>query len=125
MAEDLAFAVRDLGGHDLGLLTSTFDEIDDHRPTVVFAYTIKGRGLATEGHPNNHSALLSEDQMGALATASGVSLDDPWRTFPDGSDEAALCATRAEDLRRSPVEPTGPVSVPTSSATHPMPRHGS
>lgn len=113
-AEDLAFAVRDLGGHDLGLLTSTFDRVDDHRPTVVFAYTIKGRGLATEGHPNNHSALLTEDQMRSLAAVSGVSLDDPWQTFTAGSEEAELCAIRAEALRRRPVEPTGPLAVPTA-----------
>jgi pyruvate dehydrogenase E1 component len=59
----LAAAIRDLGGHDLGLLLDTFSRLDDHRPTVVFAYTIKGRGLATEGHPSNHSALLTEQQM--------------------------------------------------------------
>ena len=29
----LAAAVRDLGGHDLGLLVDTFGSVDDHRPT--------------------------------------------------------------------------------------------
>ena len=32
-------------------------------PTVVIAYTLKGYGLATEGHPQNHSALLTEAQL--------------------------------------------------------------
>ena len=36
--------------------------IDDTRPTVIFAYTVKGYGLATEGHPQNHSSLLTADQ---------------------------------------------------------------
>ena len=36
-----------------------FAAIDDTRPTVIFAYTVKGYGLAMEGHPQNHSALLS------------------------------------------------------------------
>jgi pyruvate dehydrogenase E1 component len=112
--EQLATAVRDLGGHDLGLLTRTFDRVDDHRPTVVFAYTIKGRGLATEGHPNNHSALLTGDQMRALADASGVSPDDPWARFPDRSPEGELCAARGAALRRTPVDHTPPVAVPTS-----------
>ena len=58
-ADQLATAIRDLGGHDLGLLTGTFDRVDEHRPTVVFAYTVKGRGLATEGHPSNHSVRCS------------------------------------------------------------------
>ncbi len=113
-ATDLATAVRDLGGHDLGLLVDTFDHVDDHRPTVVFAYTVKGKGLATEGHPNNHSAVLTEVQVQELADASGTTLEDPWQVFPDGSVEAALCATRAQVLRRDRVEPTGSVDVPTT-----------
>ncbi len=110
----LVAAVRDLGGHDLGLLVDTFASIDDHRPTVVFAYTVKGRGLPTEGHPNNHSALLTEAQMLSLADACGTSLDDPWVGFEADSRPGELCARRGEVLRRTPVAPTGPVRVPTS-----------
>ena len=113
-AGQLATAVRDLGGHDLGLLTETFDSVDEHRPTVVFAYTIKGRGLATEGHPNNHSALLTEEQMRQLADQTGGDFDDPWALFPDDSPAAALCQERAASLRRTPVRATAPVAVPAS-----------
>ena len=35
------------------------------RPSVIFAYTIKAWRLATEGHPANHSALLSAEQWAA------------------------------------------------------------
>ena len=51
-------AVRNLGGHDLAALGRGVRQIDDTRPTVIFAYTVKGYGLAMEGHPQNHSALL-------------------------------------------------------------------
>jgi len=112
--EHLAAAVRDLGGHDLGLLVDTFADLDDHRPTVVFAYTVKGRGLPTEGHPGNHSALLTEDQMRALAQVSGTDLDDPWARFDDDTDAARLCAERAGVLRRDPVPAVRPVTVPTT-----------
>ncbi|MBC2935153.1 pyruvate dehydrogenase [Nocardioides sp. zg-1228] len=112
--EDLAHAVRDLGGHDLSLLVDTFDGADDHRPTVVFAYTIKGRGLATEGHPNNHSALLTEPQMRQLAEACGTDLADPWATFPSTSDAGRLCARRADELRRPALASTPAIAVPTS-----------
>jgi pyruvate dehydrogenase E1 component len=142
----LATAIRDLGGHDLGLLTDTFDRVDEYRPTVVFAYTVKGRGLATEGHPNNHSALLTEDQLRALAEGSGVSVDDPWATFAPGTAEATLCRTRATVLRRptvaadltcrcrarsgirtasrSPPRPRSAGCWPTSSVTPPKRRPG-
>ena len=33
------------------------------RPTVVFAYTIKGYGLEIAGRPQNHSALLTGEQI--------------------------------------------------------------
>jgi pyruvate dehydrogenase E1 component len=113
---DLAAAVRDLGGHDLGLLIDTFRAADTRRPTVVFAYTIKGNGLPIEGHPNNHSALLTELQMRDLAVRSGVSLADPWQQFPPGSTEHDLCATRREQLRRVPIPPTRPIKIPTALA---------
>ncbi len=110
----LAAAVRDLGGHDLGLLVDTFGSVDEHRPTVVFAYTVKGRGLPTEGHPNNHSVLLTEPQMQALAEATGADLADPWAPFPDGSPAAELAARRRAALTRRPVAHTGAVEVPTA-----------
>ncbi len=112
--DDLALAVRDLGGHDLPLLVDTFDDADDHRPTVVFAYTIKGRRLATEGHPNNHSALLTGPQMQQLADACGIDVDQPWAMFTADSAAGRLCATRAEELARPAITPTAPVTVPTS-----------
>lgn len=109
----LAAAVRDLGGHDLGLLLDTFDAVQGHRPTVVFAYTIKGRGLPTEGHPNNHSVLLTEAQMLTLAQAVGADLSDPWAPLPTASPAAALAHRRARLLSREPIERTQDIDIPT------------
>ena len=33
------------------------------RPSVVFAYTVKGWGLPIAGNPRNHSALLTGEQI--------------------------------------------------------------
>ena len=88
----LRAAVRNLGGHDLDTLGEAFDAIDDTRPTVIFAYTVKGHGLATEGHPQNHSSLLTAEQYARLAEQLGTDPDDPWAPFPEGSPEARLCA---------------------------------
>ncbi len=111
---ELAAAVRDLGGHDLGLLVDTFRSVEDSRPTVVFAYTVKGRGLPTEGHPSNHSALLTADQMKALAAASGMDPGDPWHRFDAGTPAGRLCGQRAADLRRDPVATGSGPAVPGS-----------
>ena len=88
----LRAAFRNLGGHDHAALAGAFAAIDDTRPTVIFAYTVKGYGLAIEGHPQNHSALLTEAQLGELAARTGADPAHPWLRFPDGSAEAALCA---------------------------------
>lgn len=113
--DTLSAAVRDLGGHDIDLLLDTFRGLDPTRPTVVFAYTVKGRDLPTEAHPNNHSALLTPDQMDALARASGVDRSTPWQRFSHGTTADQLCRDRAAALQRGPVpDPGPPIKVPPS-----------
>src|SRR5262249_18408114 len=77
---ELPESIRDLGGHDLADLADAFRRSDEakDRPTVVFAYTIKGWRLPTEGHPGNHSALLSAEQWRQLAAVLEADADDPW-----------------------------------------------
>jgi pyruvate dehydrogenase E1 component len=112
--EELLSAVRDLGGHDLGLLVDAFAETDavDDRPSVVFAYTIKAWRLPTEGHPRNHSALLTTEQWEGLAPSLGADAADPWAPFPEATPEAELCATAARRLEREPVRPSAAPAVP-------------
>ncbi len=111
--ETLHAAVRNLGGHDLAALGDAFRAIDDTRPTVIFAYTVKGYGLASEGHPQNHSSLLTAAQLAELGERVGCSVDDPWAPFPDGSAAATLCAEVGERLRREPVPAAVPPALPT------------
>lgn len=122
--DDLVAAVRNLGGHDLAALRAAFAAIDDTRPTVVLAYTLKGYGLATEGHPQNHSALLTEAQLGELAARVGVDPADPWATFAPGSAPAELLAAAAARLRRpghegdpAPAVPADLGRTPAGTAT--------
>jgi pyruvate dehydrogenase E1 component len=112
--DELAAAVRDLGGHDLELLRAAYRAADQDRPTVIFAYTIKGWGLPTEGHPGNHSALITDDQIRDLAAHLGADAEHPWAPFPEGSAEARLCAETAQRLRREPIIALPPPLLPTS-----------
>jgi pyruvate dehydrogenase E1 component len=109
--QTLAQAIRNLGGHDLAALDQAYGSIDDTRPTVIFAYTIKGYGLPTQGHPRNHSALLTADQMRELAGRLGADLDRPWSRLADGSPAGQLCADAARRLRRNapPSRPSPPI----------------
>jgi len=105
--EELLRAIRDLAGHDLEDLLGALAQADavTDRPSVIFAYTIKAWRLATQGHPANHSALLSNAQIEELAHATGADPSDPWARFPDGSPEAELCSETATRLARAPVAP--------------------
>lgn len=93
-------AIRDLGGHDLACLREAYRAIDDTRPTVIIAYTLKGYRLPTEGHPGNHSALLTDDQLTDLAASLGVDRRHPWAAFDPDSDAGQLCEWTAGRLRR-------------------------
>jgi pyruvate dehydrogenase E1 component len=113
--DELLRAVRDLGGHDLGDLLDAYaraDRVTD-RPSVIFAYTIKAWRLATQGHPANHSALLSQAQWEQLAGETGAVPGDPWARFPDDSPEAELCRRTAAELARDPIETTTVPPPPT------------
>lgn len=111
---ELERAMRDLGGHDLSLVLDSLDQADavTDRPSVIFAYTIKAWRLPTQGHPANHSALLSADQWAELAGSLGADAADPWARFAEGSAEEALCREAAEQLRRDPIVTRPGPSVP-------------
>ena len=105
-------AVRNLGGHDLDALSDAFDSTDDSRPTVIIAYTVKGYGLPSAGHPQNHSALLTGAQISELATRLGADASDPWARLPEHSEAAKLCAAAARRLTRTAAGPTSPMDIP-------------
>ena len=107
----LAAAIRNLGGHDLAALDEAYRAIDDSRPTIILAYTIKGYGLAIEGHPQNHSALLTEAQLGELAAQVGIDPGQPWQR-PAGIAAGELCEQTARRLRRPLLPPHAPPAIP-------------
>jgi len=100
--DELFTLLTDLGGHNLNSLLSAFNECDAEtaRPSVIFAYTVKGWGLPIAGDPRNHSALLSEAQINDLRTSKGLTESDEWDLFAPGSAEAELCTQRAKALAR-------------------------
>ena len=119
--DDLKTVVTDLGGHDLGLLLDTYracDAVTD-RPSVVFAYTIKGYGLPMAGDPMNHAALLDEEQIDAFRASVGLDPRTEWDRFDPASPAGRRCAAVGGAINNpSPVprpalgdSPAGPASV--------------
>ncbi len=114
---DLKLLVTDLGGHDLELLGDTFRSCDDEvdRPSVVFAYTIKGHGLPMAGDPMNHAALLNPEQIDTFRAAVGLDLDTEWDRFDPGSDAGRLCRSVGGDINNSPLPPRPTLPIPSSA----------
>lgn len=109
----LLAAIKNLGGHDLGALRDAYAQIDDTRPTVIIAYTVKGHGLPTEGHPQNHSSLLTVEQYRELAAEMNENPDAPWSRFDADSPAGRLSASTAEVLHRDEPTAVTPPAVPT------------
>jgi pyruvate dehydrogenase E1 component len=102
--EQLFEILTDLGGHDISSLLEAFndcDEVED-KPSVVFAYTIKGWHLPIAGDKRNHSAQISKKQIDELRNSVGLSEINEWSKFEPGSAEDALCVSRGESLKRVP-----------------------
>jgi len=115
--DDLPPLLQDLGGHDLVALLEALQECDmvTDRPSVIFAYTIKGWGLPLAGNPRNHSALLTTEQIDRLRDSVGLSLETEWDSFEPGSPAGILVTRRAEHLSR-PVRSSGPaIALPSAS----------
>ena len=101
--QELFEILTDLGGHDISELLEAFAECDSHqdRPSVVFAYTIKGWHLPIAGDPRNHSAQISNAQLNQLREKVGLQVENEWSLFEPGSPADALCQARQVALQRN------------------------
>ncbi len=63
--------MTNLGGHDIETLTEAFraQDAEGDQPTCFIAYTVKGMGLPFAGHKDNHSGLMTKEQMGTFREA--------------------------------------------------------
>ncbi len=115
--EALATLATDLGGHDISSLLAAYAECDAEttRPSVVFAYTVKGWGLPMAGNPRNHSALMTGDQIDAMRDRLGLTAADEWDRLDPTSPAGQWAGLRAAHLER-PAPTTRPaVTVPPST----------
>jgi pyruvate dehydrogenase E1 component len=116
--------VAGLGGHDLGDILEALARAraERTRPTVIFAYTIKGYGLAIAARPQNHSALLTGDQIDAFRAECGLTTETEWDPFEPESPEGRLCASAARRLERGDRPPAPRVDIPKSLSERDPPR---
>ena len=113
--DELQELVRNLGGHDFGMLREAFAEIDKGTgPSVLFAYTLKGWRLPSIGDPQNHSVNLNPEQMEELRTKLGIDEQEVASRF--GPDTPAGRASRKTRERLEP--PPRSSSIPEIDIPH-------
>ena len=115
--DELAGLVTDLAGHDFRSLLAAFGECDQvkDRPSVLFAYTVKGWGLPIAGNPRNHSALLTTDQVDQMRERLGLTPATEWDRLDPMTPAGQWAAARREHLARAPRANAPAVAVPDSA----------
>jgi pyruvate dehydrogenase E1 component len=73
--------------------------VDQRRPTLIVAHTVKGWGMDMYAAPGNHSDLPKEDEVVGLLGTEGLTLERPFAPFPEKSEEAAFLAKRGAWMR--------------------------
>jgi len=118
--------MTNLAGHDLDSILEAFHGVESDAPTCFIAYTIKGYGLPFAGDKDNHSKVMSPEQMEVYRRALGIApgeeyepfagLDVPEEELRRFLDQVPLAA----NTRRWYVPPR--VAVPEALATPQGPR---
>ena len=78
--DELAALMTNLGGHDVDYLIECFRAADaaGDQPTCFIAYTVKGMGLPFAGHKDNHSGLMTKEQMEGFRAQMRIRAGHEW-----------------------------------------------
>ncbi len=98
---DLARLMTNLGGHCIETLLDAFDSMDDERPTLLIAYTVKGYGLPLAGHKDNHSGMMNTGQIESLRDDLAIAPGEEWGKWSGLGDNLAATLQAFVDI--SPI----------------------
>lgn len=73
--------MTNLAGQDMEAVLEAFHAVQDDAPRCFIAYTIKGYGTPLAGHKDNHSGLMTPDQMARFKTENGIAAGREWELF--------------------------------------------
>ncbi|MBR0654758.1 transketolase [Plastoroseomonas arctica] len=108
--DELSALMTNLGGHDIETMSEAFrtQDAEGDQPTCFIAYTIKGMGLPFAGHKDNHSGLMTREQMDIFRTSMNIRPGHEWDFF-EGLDvpEAELRAFIEAVPFATPIAPEG------------------
>jgi pyruvate dehydrogenase E1 component len=117
--DEVSALMTNLGGHDIETILEALSaaEAEGDRPTCFIAYTIKGMGLPFAGHKDNHSGLMTREQMEVFRAEMRIRPGHEWDRF-EGLDlpADALSDFIAACPFATPLTPLGRVFSPPAIA---------
>src|SRR5262249_27417581 len=95
--------LTDLGGHDTRELQAACEasKVDQRRPTLIVAHTVKGWGMDMYAAPGNHSELPKEDEVVGLLGTEGLTLERPFEPFAADTEEGRYLAEIGARFRQA------------------------
>ncbi|MBY0385089.1 pyruvate dehydrogenase, partial [bacterium] len=98
--EDLFFALRDFGGHDILAVAEALEKSKKtiRQPTIIIAHTLKGWGLDMAASQGNHSALPDQEEMDLLQKRQGLPPEKLFGGFENKTAEGKFLSERGEKL---------------------------
>ncbi|MEQ8193418.1 MAG: transketolase, partial [Rhodospirillales bacterium] len=113
--------MTNLGGHDMECLLEAFHGVETDRPQCFLAYTIKGYKLPFAGHKDNHSGLMTPEQIARFRRTLGIAEGREWEPMA-GLDmakddyervlERVRARTRKKEDSWAPVIPASGIETP-------------
>jgi pyruvate dehydrogenase E1 component len=81
-------SIMGLGGHDLHMVCEALDRAErvTDRPVAILAYTIKGKGLPLAAHKDNHSGLLTQEEIDEFREKLGIAPGEEFDAFSGIAD---------------------------------------
>ncbi len=99
--DEVICMLLDMGGHCYEsireALARSREESDE--PYMIIAHTLKGWGLECLADPANHSTLPKGGEIEAILGEHGLSLEDPFQRFTEGTEESDFLMARRDVFR--------------------------
>ncbi|MEO0981162.1 MAG: transketolase [Pseudomonadota bacterium] len=104
--DELATLMTDLGGHCFETLLAAYEKASaSETPTLIIAYTVKGRRLPFQGHKDNHAGLMTPTQIDTLRETTNVPAGEEWSPWGGVDEDAKRGAERVVRAADYPGDP--------------------
>jgi len=99
--EGVIRVLLDVGGHCIEKMREALIQSrgESGEPYLVIPHTFKGWGMECLANPANHSMLPNKKEVGTILESAGLSMEEPFQLFDEGSPEREYLTARSNLFR--------------------------